>query len=138
MTPNPTPLDLATLRVITEGATEGPWRIYTVTDSGGRSAAVETAWAHDEQGEDTELVTDWCSPEDAAHIVAFDPPTALALLDRAEAAEKKVAAVMEAVGKYHQSGGHVCGDWDTSCGPCVSDEVIDALDHHTPETETTL
>lgn len=91
MTPTPTPLDLAALRVIAEGATEGPWRIYTVTDSGGRSAAVETAWAHDEQGEDTELVTDWCSPEDAAHIVAFDPPTALALLDRVTAAESSLA-----------------------------------------------
>lgn len=115
-TPAPPPLDLAALRVIAEGATEGPWRIYTVTDSGGRSAAVETAWAHDEQGEDTELVTDWCSPEDAAHIVAFDPPTVLALIAeleherkgltqaiewvaqekaRAEAAEAKIAAVRE-------------------------------------------
>lgn len=88
-TPDPTPLDLAALRVIAEVATEGPWRIYTVTDSGGRSAAVETAWAHDEQGEDTELVTDWCSPEDAAHIAAFDPPTALALLDRVEELESE-------------------------------------------------
>lgn len=84
MTPVSTPLDLAALRKIAEGATEGPWRIYTVTDSGGRSAAVETAWAHDEQGEDTELVTDWCAPEDAAHIVAFDPPTVLALIALAE------------------------------------------------------
>lgn len=94
-TQTPPPLDLATLRVIAEGATEGPWRIYTVTDSGGRSAAVETAWAHDEQGEDTELVTDWCSPEDAAHIAAFDPPTVLALIARVEAAEAKIAAVRE-------------------------------------------
>ena len=90
-TPTPPTLDLATLRVIAEGATEGPWRIYTVTDSGGRSAAVETAWAHDEQGEDTELVTDWCSPDDAAHIAAFDPPTVLALIARVTAAESSLA-----------------------------------------------
>lgn len=93
MTPASTPLDLAALRKIAEGATEGPWRIYTVTDSGGRSAAVETAWAHDEQGEDTELVTDWCAPEDAAHIVAFDPPTVLALIARTDTAEAAVARI---------------------------------------------
>lgn len=113
-TPTPPTLDLAALRVIAEVATEGPWRIYTVTDSGGRSAAVETAWAHDEQGEDTELVTDWCSPEDAAHIAAFDPPTVLALIARAEAAEAQIAAVR----------GLREGDL---CSHCLS-EVQDALD----------
>lgn len=104
LTPTPPALDLAAMTVIANAATEGPWRIYSVTDSGGRSAAVETAWAHDEQGEDTELVTDWCTPEDAAHIAAFDPPTVLALIARAEAAEAKIAAVEALFGEYRNSG----------------------------------
>lgn len=75
-------IDLDVLRKTAEAATPGPWRIYRGDANEGRGAAVETEWAHDEAGEDTEPVTDWCVTGDAAHIAAFDPPTAIALLDR--------------------------------------------------------
>lgn len=87
------PLDLAALREIASAATEGPWRVYKDTLGALRSEAVETAWTHGDADEDTEPVTDWCLPEDAAHIAAFDPQTALTLLDRLEAADARWARV---------------------------------------------
>ena len=48
-------------------ATPGPWRTWKDND-GQRGAAVETAWAHDSDGADTELITDWCTPPDAVFI----------------------------------------------------------------------
>jgi hypothetical protein len=77
-----------------DAATEGPWREWT----GEHGVAVETAWSHDEDGADTDLITDWCKPADATfiaaartdvpalvaalravHQVAFDPDTTSAL-----------------------------------------------------------
>jgi hypothetical protein len=74
-----------------EAATPGPWRTWK--DNGGRrGSAVETAWAHDADGADTELITDWCSPADAEFIAA-SPENTRFLLDLA----RKQQAALDAV-----------------------------------------
>lgn len=76
-----------------DAATPGPWRTWKGKDSDGqRGAAVETAWAHDSEGADTELITDWCAPADAEFIAAA-PSDVSFLLDLA----RKQAAALVAV-----------------------------------------
>lgn len=60
---------LAGIKERAEAATAGPWRIWK-DNEGSRGAAVETSWAHDTDGADTELITDWCKPADAEFIFA--------------------------------------------------------------------
>ena len=76
------PALLAPIRELETAATQGPWRTWNDND-GARGSAVETAWAHDADGADTELITDWCSPEDAAFIAQArtDVPRLLAAIE---------------------------------------------------------
>ena len=82
---------LAELRTIAEGAeSQEPWR---TDDDEGRMVFAASGFQvyyalFGSNNGDAE-------PGDAAHIAAFDPPTVLALLDRLEAAEAKVARVEE-------------------------------------------
>lgn len=86
-----TDLDYPELRRIAEAATPGPWEVLAC-DSGvsyrALNASVITARSGDEVA-----VADWVGEYDdphagegcdARHIAAFDPPTALALLDDVE------------------------------------------------------
>lgn len=62
-----TDLDLDAIEARANAATAGPWRVW----SGSRvehKSAVETAWSHDADGGDTELVADCCPTADAAFI----------------------------------------------------------------------
>lgn len=51
-------------------ATDGPWRPWEGDGDRRGAAAVETAWSHGPDDEDTDLITDWCAPEDAEFIAA--------------------------------------------------------------------
>lgn len=93
------PLDLpgerlTALRDIANAATEGPWDQWNPSVGESHiSIAHKVAWRSVESAtsfEDDQEIPHWA---DATHIAAFDPPTVLALLDRAEAAERAVAAV---------------------------------------------
>jgi hypothetical protein len=85
-------LDRDGLRRIAEAATEGPWRVEsrinanvvgnTETIASG-STPIADCWGRPQS---------WREP-DARHIAAFDPPTALALLDTADAHDRLVAAL---------------------------------------------
>lgn len=83
-------LDLNHLRKVAEEATEGPWTwnatpVDTVSGEGGDNCI--------DAG--TIGVTGYVyADEDAEHIAAFDPPTAIALLNRLQAAEAKLARVI--------------------------------------------
>lgn len=84
------PLDLPALKEIAKAATDGPWGVaHTPIDtpsgeggdpyveSEGGPIAMEISHAFEQEDADAE------------HIAAFDPPTALALIARAEAAEEE-------------------------------------------------
>lgn len=77
------------IRQRAEAATEGPWRLWRDRSphdpDNNRGAAVESAWAYDADGEDTELITDWCRTADAEFIAhaRTDIPRLLAALDAA-------------------------------------------------------
>ena len=86
-----TPERLAELRRIAEAATPGPWQWAGSRDKGDPHAYVY-AGDYASEGEPDlwcEIVSE-CPEADAQHIAAFDPTTALALLDRIEALEHKV------------------------------------------------
>lgn len=84
-------LDLAALTLIAKAATPGPWTAepysYGVQDGRIRVTSPSDSGIYN-------LAED-VSETDAAHIAAFDPPTVLALIARAGAAEAAVAAVRE-------------------------------------------
>lgn len=88
---------------------------------------------------------------DARHMAAFDPPTVLALIARAEAAEAKIAAVRELhAAKHGEKPVYASDDWHaerepvewvsyavcTGCSASYPCPTIAALDTHTPEMET--
>lgn len=77
---------LAPVKERADAATQGPWRTWKEGEDR-RGSAVETAWAHDTDGEDTDLITDWCSPEDAAFIAQArtDVPRLVAAIEAVEA-----------------------------------------------------
>lgn len=75
-------LDLDHLRRVAEAATPGPWE----QERDGHIVCEATV-----RGDLVAEASHWTT--DAAHIAAFDPPTVLALIDRLEAAEAKVARV---------------------------------------------
>ena len=88
-TPTPPPLDLAALREIAEVATPGTRLMVhdeqiVVLENG----VIIYDMSCEEHG-------DWAADKDAPFIAAFDQPTVLALIARAEAAEAKIAAVRE-------------------------------------------
>lgn len=74
-----TAIDLTELRNIANAATPGEWWTRQFEPN------VSDIFASDGSGDNPGVAEVW-HPEDAAHIVAFDPPTVLALLDRVEAA----------------------------------------------------
>lgn len=83
LTPTPPELDLPALTMIAKGATQADWMILP---------SQQTRGAHSIPG----VARTICATSaNARHIAAFDPPTVLALIARAEAAEKAVAAVRE-------------------------------------------
>ena len=91
--------DLQALRVTAEAATPGPWerRLYDgVRDS--KSRIVKVIEPPNEYGYDRVVsMADYLTRENAEHIATFDPPTALALLDRLEAAEKVIADALDII-----------------------------------------
>lgn len=95
------PLSLDHIRSLHAGITPGPWRAWKDND-GQRGSAVETAWTHDADGEDMELITDWCSHEDAAFIAAAPSMVAhlLGIVDAQQAKMDKVARLCDAAYKY--------------------------------------
>lgn len=74
--------NLDQLRQVAESATPGPWAVY----DRGIGYEVHNANGYELNGGMRETFTE----ADATHIATFDPPTALALIDRAEAAEHAV------------------------------------------------
>lgn len=105
-------IDTGALRKVAEAATPGPW---TVKHHG--AGGVIEAWAVETDDPQRDAVCidfdrDYGDPmggcEDEAtalHIAAFDPPTVLALLDRLEAAEAKVARVEALREEFKSRGG---------------------------------
>lgn len=91
--------DLDAIQSRADAATEGPWRLYDGKRDA-RDAAVETAWAYDAAGGDTELITDWCKPDDAAFIshARTDVPALLAVVRSQQAKIERVEAL--------------CTEWD--------------------------
>lgn len=83
LTTTPTTLDLDALAEIAKAATDGPWTAERLSNS--------LAWwvSCDEWGAmfNTGYVGNGDSKPNATHIATFDPPTVLALIARAEAAE---------------------------------------------------
>ena len=73
--------ELARLRAVAEGATRGPWRLREEADygRGGEPIAWREVWS-----ERSMIHRGGWVGGDAAHIAAFDPPTALRLLDEVE------------------------------------------------------
>lgn len=112
-TPTPPPLDLAALAVIAKAATPGPWKNF--------GYEIETVPEFDLHRFDvmSETVAS-CDLQktDALHIAAFDPPTVLALIARAEAAEAAIARVealandgtFVAIDVYGDLSAAQCGD----------------------------
>lgn len=80
--------NLDKLRQVAANATPGPWAVY----DRGIGYEVHDANGYELNGGMRETFTE----ADATHIATFDPPTALALIDRAERAEQAVQRVREA------------------------------------------
>jgi len=78
--------DLAVIEAALKAATPGPWEASPDNLAPDR-AAIFTAWCH--EGEDVELVTDWCEIPDA-HLIALLRNTAAELVERVKAAEAEV------------------------------------------------
>jgi hypothetical protein len=88
--------EIARLRAIANAATPGPWRIYTCTTIVGDERGGQ--WVH---GADpyADQVASEILARDAAFVVAFDPPTVLALLDLIESQRAEIERVRKAVDK---------------------------------------
>lgn len=87
MTADLTAAELERMRRVAEGATPGPWNL--TPDEGGVADLVADG-----------MFIATLDDRDAPHIATFDPPTVLALLDRLEAAEARVARVEALAGDY--------------------------------------
>lgn len=90
--------NLDQLRQVAERATPGPWEKRELPVSVGNSTC--TIHAPNAVGIPTwsplpPEIAGILKHEDATHIATFDPPTVLAMLDRAEAAEAAVQRVRE-------------------------------------------
>lgn len=103
-------LDLIEARA--NAATNGPWRLWADTSDpeNKRGASVESAWSHDADGCDTEMITDYCSPADAVFIAA------------ARTDVEKMAKALRAVEAVHSQelGGTPDGSYADICGGCPS------------------
>ena len=60
---------IAQALVLSEAATDGPWRVWASASDSARDSAVETAWTYDSDG-DTNLITDYMTAPDAAFTAA--------------------------------------------------------------------
>lgn len=131
------PLDLPALRDIANAATEGEWVEYNPCEGGSHiTIAHKVAWRSVESATpfaDDEVIPHWA---DARHIAAFDPPTVLALLDRVEAAEAKVAVVRELHTKEKHGVRWHCGEclqddntgsWEYVEWPCPTIRALDGV-----------
>ena len=98
-------------------ATPGPWRTWKHSD-GQRGEAVETAWAHDSDGADTELITDWCTPPDAVFI-AHAPQDITDLLVLARKQQAAIDAVRALADAWEARGEH-----DMKFSKSIPDEDI--------------
>lgn len=78
-------LDLDALRAVAEAATSGPWR-WSVTGTELRAPSPHNGIAL------VNAFSTGAGGPDATHIAAFDPPTVLALIERAEKVECDQAA----------------------------------------------
>ena len=111
VTPRP---DTAALRKVAEAATPGPWWTHHSTPSEVWCGDEALTLHLDQEGGTDDEWEAWervgtrsigdFGEADAAHVAAFDPPTALALLDRLEAAERQVAAVEELADEWDAAG----------------------------------
>lgn len=73
---------LAELRKVAEGATDGPWHLVTCKCGNSEHPVITTI--------ETEMIIEaFYEDNDAPHVAAFDPPTALALLDRIAQLERE-------------------------------------------------
>lgn len=95
--------ELAALKKIAEAATEGPWEAQEGFKTGGGRVLTPDGYALPgcfNCGENDGVYEE----ADARHIAAFDPPTALALIDRAEAAESALQRVTREVDHWLDGG----------------------------------
>lgn len=86
--------NLAVIEAALKAATPGPWEASADNMVPDR-AAILTAWCY--EGEDAELVTDWCALADA-NLIANAPTWLAELVERvkvAEAATKRVRALAD-------------------------------------------
>lgn len=132
-TPTTPKLDLDALRKIAESATDGPWEVLAF-DSGHSRFELNCLVITEKDGDNicdmnglARTLNDHAKDDghaDATHIAAFDPPTVLALITRAEAAEAKQEAVhaIERVNELHAKTYHSVSDElydiDPRCDEC--------------------
>lgn len=98
------PVDLDALQKVAEAATQDFWWHDLVGSPFQRPE--EQEWMVDSNPNficSTHIGTKR-GENDAAHIAAFDPPTALALLDRLNAAEAKLQRVAAIMADWRQGG----------------------------------
>ena len=79
------PLDLAALEAVAKAATPGPWGVLAESDGTCEVGHIDSAG----------IVASLCASEDAAHIAAFSPDVALALIAAARAGEELREKVAE-------------------------------------------
>lgn len=127
------PIDTTALRETAEAATPGPWEAEYDPDEGGvtvsagsaRTIGGKHAWSY----VSTDRILEWDDvwPEeggeqreaDAAHIAAFHPGTALALLGEVDALRAQVDRLHTWDGLMHLLDEH----WPESMMPTLSDDV---------------
>jgi len=101
--------ELDQLRQLAANATPGPWALWLDQDGAehmngmlmvGNEAAVIPEGETWVEGVDVNPIACVYTPEDRAHIAAFDPPTVLALIGRVEAAEREAVAAKSVIAQH--------------------------------------
>jgi len=89
--------NLDQLRQAAENAAPGPWR------KDDRDQVVRRADHLIVYDASCDRMEEWAADTDAQFIATFDPPTVLALIERAEAAEQTVQRVRELASEYRKT-----------------------------------
>ena len=129
MTDSMTPERLAEIAARVEAATDGPWRRWN-HPMYGDVCAVETAWSWDDDGADTEVVAEQCSPSDA-DLIAHAPKDLADLHAEVERLQAQVERVRDALlasddGTEHEHEDGCKGQ--ATCPACWVDTIRRALD----------
>lgn len=111
--------DLAVIEAALKAATPGPWEASADNAVPDR-AAILTAWCY--EGEDAELVTDWCTLPDA-HLIANAPTWLAELVERVRLLEGAIDGIRSSA----RTDRFAC------CACCLEDHDADSelVNNHT-------